>query len=130
MTKQKVLDRQGWATLIALAIGLGVVVPFHTVFELVTGRSVFAGEPELLLVHSAMVAMPFLILAGKNLYDKVAWATGVALTLPAWVLLLYEGIRYNLSGDNSGVGGAAFLIVLWPILVTLLCVRLGRARSR
>jgi hypothetical protein len=81
-------------------------------------------------ISAALAALPFLTLAGKMLYDKVTWVIGVALIVPAWVFLLYTAVSYQLSGDSSGVGGEALIILVWPILVTIICVRLGRWRSQ
>lgn len=117
------------AALVALLIGLAVVAPVYAVFHVVTGRSVLEEEPELLLIHAAMAAMPFLILAGKNLYDRPTWIAGVVLTIPAWALYLYAGLRYHWSKDTSGVGGEAAILLVWPFAVSIIRVRLGRFRS-
>jgi hypothetical protein len=123
------VKRQNIATLVALLIGLGIIAPVYATFDFVTGRSVLNEEPELLVVHVAMAAMPFLILAGKNLYDWLAWIAGVALTISAWALYLYAGLRYHWSKDASGVGGEAAIVLIWPFIVSFICVRIARSRA-
>ena len=130
MREQKQLKLQNRAALVAVLIGLGIVAPVYVVFHVVTGRSLLQEEPGLLFIHAAMAAMPFLILTGKNLYDRLTWIVGVALTLPAWALYLYAGLRYHWSKDTSGVGGEAAILLVWPFIVSLICVWLGRSRRR
>jgi hypothetical protein len=60
----------------------------------------------------------------------VTWVTGVALTVPAWVFFLYTSVSYQLRGDTSGVGGEAAIMLVWPFVVTVTCIRLTRWRSR
>ena len=130
MQEQASRKSQNIATLVALLIGLVIVAPVYLIFDFVTGRSVFEEEPELLFIHAATAAMPFLILAGMKLYDRPTWIAGFALTIPAWALYLYSGLRYHWSNDNSGVGGEAAILLVWPFVISFICVRLGRYRSR
>jgi hypothetical protein len=124
------LKNQDAAVLVALGIGLAIVMPFHVITAHFAKRPVFDELLVPVFISAALAALPFLTLAGKMLYDKVTWVIGVALIVPAWVFLLYTAVSYQLSGDSSGVGGEALIILVWPILVTIICVRLGRWRSQ
>lgn len=124
------MKKQDTAVLVAVGIGLAIAAPVYVTLKLVAGRSVLGEELVHLFVHAALIAMPFLILAGKMLYDKLTWAVGVALIVPAQALFLYAGVRYQLSGDTSGVGGEVAVLLVWPFLVTFACVRLASWRSR
>jgi hypothetical protein len=124
------VKKQDTAVLVAVGIGLAIAAPVYVTLALVSGRSVLGQELMMLFVHAALIAMPFLILAGKMFYDKLTWVAGVVLIVPAWALFLYAGVRYQLSGDTSGVGGEAAVVLVWPFLVSFACVRLAHWRAR
>jgi hypothetical protein len=124
------LKKQDAAVLVAPGTGLAVVLPFHVLTAHYARRPVFDETLVPVFISAALAALPFLTLAGKMLYDKVTWAIGVALTVPAWLFLLYNAVSYQMRDDTSGVGGEGLIILVWPILVTIICVRLARWRSQ
>lgn len=124
------MKKQDAAVLVALGIGLAIVMPFHVITAHFARRPVLDETLVPVFISAALAALPFLTLAGKMLYDKVTWVIGVALIVPAWVFLLYTAVSSQLSGDTSGVGGEALIILVWPILVTIVCVRLARWRAQ
>ena len=124
------MKKQDAAVLVAVGIGLAIASPVYLTLALVAGRSVLGQDLITLFVQTALVAIPFLVLAGKMVYDKLTWAVGVVLTVPAWAFFLYIGVRYQLSGDTSGVGGEAAVLLVWPFVVSFACVRLAQWRSR
>lgn len=124
------MKRQDTAVLVALSIGLAIVVPFHAITAHFAKRPVFSERLVPVFISAALAALPFLTFAGKMLYDKLTWAVGVALIVPAWLFLLYTAVSYQMRGDTSGVGGEALITLVWPILVTIICVRLARWRSQ
>ena len=106
----------------ALGIGVGVVVATKLAFAGLTGRPI-AIEPGVDLLQMVIVSIPFLMLAMGRVRARLPWLTGLALTAALWGYYLYEGVRYQWSGDTSGVNFGLVLIMLAsPVLISLACI--------
>lgn len=106
----------------ALGIGVGVVVATKLAFAGLTGRPLtFSFGVD--LVQMVMVAIPFLMLAMGRVRARLPWLTGLALTAAFWGYYLYEGVRYQWSGDTSGANiGLGLILLASPVLISFACI--------
>jgi hypothetical protein len=103
----------------AVAVGPAVVAGVTLAFAALTGRRPdLAAEGGVFLIQALMVAAPFLLLSLKGTRDRLPWLVALGLTLAAWGYYLFEGVRYQWSGDRSGVDmGVALGMLVSPLLI-------------
>jgi hypothetical protein len=120
---------KGIGCALALGIGLLTVVVETGTFSLATGRAVnLKDEWESFFVQVVFVAAPFGLLSLARIKDRAAWLTGLALTAAFWGYYLFDGIRYQLGGDKSGVNlGLVFLMLLSPVIISAVCLGIAKA---
>ena len=100
-------------------------------FSIVTGRPLNLGEEwGVFLFQMVLVAVPFGLLALAGIRHKAPWIMGGALTAALWGYYLFDGIRYQLSGDRSGVNfGLAFLMLASPVIISGACLVTAQFRK-
>lgn len=118
--------------LLALAIGLLTVAANAGVFSAATGNPInLADEWSAFLFQILLVAAPFGLLALFGVRDRAAWVLGLGVTALLWGYYLYDGIRYQLSGDTSGVNmGLAFLLMVSPVFISIACFAVAAWKRR
>lgn len=83
------------------------------------------------LFQVLLIAAPFGLLSISGIKSKVPWLVGVALTVAFWGYYLFTGVRYQLSGDRSGVDfGLAFAMLLSPLIIFAICFAVAKAGTR
>jgi hypothetical protein len=117
---------------LAVFIGLLTIVIVSGCFSLVTGRPLNLREEwGVFLFQALIVAIPFGLLALSGVRDRIPWLVGLALTTAFWGYYLFDGIRYQLGGDKSGVNfGLAFLMLASPAVISAACLVAAKARHR
>jgi hypothetical protein len=117
---------------LAIGIGLVTVVVNAGAFSEITGNPLnLAEEWSVFLFQILLAAAPFGLLAYFGVRDRSAWVLGIGLTAILWGYYLYDGIRYQLSGDTSGVNmGLAFLLMASPIFISIACFALAAWKRR
>ena len=99
-----------------------MVVATKLAFAGLTGR-LLAIELAVDLLHMVIVSIPFLMLAMGGVHARLPWLTGLALTAALWGYYLYEGVRYQWSGDTSGVNiGLGLIMLASPVLISFACI--------
>jgi len=108
--------------LYALGIGAGGVAFTKLGFAGLTGRPLnFSFTVDLL--QMVIVAIPFLVLAMGGVRARLPWLTGLALTAALWGYFLFEGVRYQWSGDTSGANiGLGVIMLASPLLISFACI--------
>ena len=113
---------KGRMVLLALGIGLAVVGLTSLGFSAATGRPL-EGSLEIYLFQLTIVSLPFLVLAMGGVRARRPWLVGLLLTGALWGYYLFEGIRYQLSGDRSGANiGLGLLLLASPLLISIACI--------
>lgn len=120
---------------LALAAGPAVVAAQALAFTWLTGRPLDLGEEwGVLLFQAGMVAGPFLLLSLAGTRDKLPWLVAAFLTLALWGWVLFDGVRYQWSGDKSGANiGLGLIMLVSPFVITGVAMGLyawRRARRR
>jgi len=114
--------------LIAVAIGAITVFTSDAAFLLITGRPVWS-EWDVYLGRILIASCPFILLAAKNVVDRIAWFLGVILTAAFWGNFALQGIRYQLSDAGGGVDFAAiFLLFASPAIISPICFVTAKIR--
>jgi hypothetical protein len=105
---------------LALAAGPAVVAAQALAFAWLTGRPLdLDQEWGVLLVQVAIVAAPFLLLSLAGTRDKLPWLAAAFLTLALWGWVLFDGVRYQWSGDKSGANiGLGLIMLASPFVIT------------
>jgi hypothetical protein len=117
---------------LALAIGVVTVVAVTGAHSLVTEKPVNLSEEwGVFLFQMLLVALPFALLAVAGIDRRLPWLIGLGLTAAFWGYYLFEGLRYHLSGDRSGVNLAlAFAMLASPIFISAACLIAAKAGGR
>ena len=104
---------------LALVVGPAVVAAHVLAFTWLTGRRLdLAEESGMLLFKAGMVAAPFLLLSLAGTRDKIPWLVAALLTLAFWGYVLFEGVRYQWTGDTSGANiGLGLIMLVSPFLI-------------
>lgn len=125
------LQRQDKAILLAIGVGFAIVVPSFGAMELATGEPFLSGMYAFTIMFSLFAAVPFIVLAAKDITSRAAWSVGAALTASIWGYYVYEGIEYRSSGAATGVDFvAAAIFTLSPLYISLICVWIGKWSRR
>jgi hypothetical protein len=118
--------------LLAIAIGILTTAADVGTSSIVAGHHLDAGGAYAsYLMQVAMIAAPFLLLALLNVRARGPWLLAFALTVSIWGYALYDGLRYQPSGDRSGPNiGLGLLLFASPILISLVCLVTGLLSRR
>jgi ABC-type transport system involved in cytochrome c biogenesis permease subunit len=108
-----------------MAVAIGILITFgeRIVFAVALGRSIDLSEPGVFVMNTALVAIPFLLLAKRSSGRVVPWLLAIAAT--AWVHWWYlsMGIDYQRAPDGSGVPMfEALVVLLSPLPISLLAL--------
>jgi hypothetical protein len=105
---------------LAIVIGPAIVAGEALAFAALTGRPVdLSAEGGVLLFEMLIVAAPFLLLSLAGTSDKLPWLVAFALTFALWGYFLFDGVRYQWSGDTSGANiGLGLIMLVSPLFIT------------
>ena len=104
---------------LAVLIGPAIVGGDALAFSALTGRPLsLSAESGVLLFQVLLVAAPFLILSLAGTRDRLPWLTALVLTLALWGYSLFDGVRYQWSGDASGANiGLGLVMLVSPLFI-------------
>jgi hypothetical protein len=92
-------------TLSAVAIGIAIFFTLgeRFIFAAALERPIDLSEPDVLVMNTLLVAIPFLLLAKRSSARALPWLLAIAVT--GWVRWWYlsMGIDYQRAPDGSGV---------------------------
>lgn len=111
--------------LFALAIAIGTVFTLgeRLIFAATLERPIDLMEPDVLVMNTLLVAVPFLLLAKRSSARALPWL--VALAVTGWVRWWYlsMGIEYQKAPDGSGVPMfEAMVMLISPLPISALAV--------
>ncbi|HUR21687.1 MAG TPA: hypothetical protein VMZ90_12805 [Vicinamibacterales bacterium] len=123
-----------WLWVLALVVPLLCVVGGDWLFANLTARpGRFMREPDVSMMQSIIVALPFVFLAGVAPLQlrrhpaagpralALAAAIGFVVTAAIWGMYYYDGYLYWKNGRTSGANiGAGLLMLASPVIVGLL----------
>jgi len=115
------------APLLAAAFGIGATIEIATQVFLSHYEGVDANADAAPGVFASVCfyALPFIALSFKTRQHLIPWLFGAVVM--AWLARLYvqEAVAYQRNPDGSGVGSAAMLFGMAPLLLAPLCVSLS-----
>jgi hypothetical protein len=102
--------------LLAYCIAVATVAAVNVTIPLMAGREIeFPPKEEwgILLLHIAMIAFPFGLLALAHVWKPLPWIIGILMTAAFWGLVVYSAVTS--TGDpNIGLG---VLMLFSPLII-------------